>query len=218
MKPVTSFTKHEKIVLKSLALNGQNNINAISELEQITYVSTHRSVRSLNRRKLIWLVKIGDRGPTSAQTFSLTPLGLIASIIFCDLWESINLVLENYRMVSPLFIRFFNKYVEQGLESALKQAAHHVYYDSAFLVKEYDFEKEVLPLNSIKIRRNSLDVHFFTAFLRTQDMPELEKIIPIITFDNEYLQAWRKWNSIQRLKNNYREMINKEISENIPGG
>lgn len=98
---------------------------------------------------------------------------------------------------------------------ALKKATHHVYYDSALLAKEQDPEKKIPPLNTIKIRRNSLDLHFFNAFLRTQEMTELEKIIPIITLDTEYQQVWKKWNSIQRLKNKYREMINKKITENI---
>ncbi len=40
---------------------------------------------------------------------------------------------------------------------------------------------------------------------------EFEKIVPIINIDNEYMQAWNRWNSIQRFKNSYRELINQEI-------
>ena len=124
MEPVRNLTKHERIVLRSLALKGENNIFAISELEQIVYVTTLRSIRSLKRKKLVWLVKVGNRGPKSAQTHCLTPLGLLASIIFCDLWESVDIVLKNNLFISPFFIKYYDKFVEQGLEPAVKQAAY----------------------------------------------------------------------------------------------
>ena len=101
------------------------------------------------------------------------------------------------------------------MEPAVKQAAYQVYYDTAILVRDNEAEEGILPLNSIIIRRNSLDVHFFTALLKHNNIVELQKIVPILTRDHEYHQAWDKWNSTQRFINTYREMINDEIKEKI---
>jgi hypothetical protein len=211
MNQVKELTKHEKIVLQSLAYLGPGNILGVSDRENIQYPTARRSIRSLQGRGLVWCSQVGDRGPKSPQTFSLTPLGLLASFLFCELWGSVGDILEVNRENAPQFIRYFDKFVEYGLKSNLLDVSLQVYYDAALLVVDSSFVKGKVQFVNVDVKRNSLDLHFLSIFDRKYSLVELEKMGPIINFDVGYRRVWFRWISIQRFKNSYRETLNQEI-------
>jgi hypothetical protein len=211
MNQVKELTKHEKIVLQSLAHLGPENILGVSDRENIQYPTARRSIRSLQGRGLVWCSQVGDRGPKSPQTFSLTPLGLLASFLFCELWGSVGDILEVNRENAPQFIRYFDKFVEFGLRINFLDVSLQVYYDVALLVVDSSFVKGKVQFVNVDVKRNSLDLHFLSVFDGKYSLVELEKMVPIINLDIEYRRAWIRWNSIQRFKNSYRETLNLTI-------
>ena len=100
------LTKYQKKVLRSLTLNGKQNIQAIQFKENLNYATTHRSIMALEEMDLIWMShRDTARGPKGAKEYSLTPYGVVESALRCVSEDEIDLVKLKWNEIAPRYVR-----------------------------------------------------------------------------------------------------------------
>ena len=202
-------TRHQTLVLRSLALKGPGNIQEIQLREGMNYPSTHRAIKTLRSRGLVWMSGVGDRGPKSPQTYSLTPFGVLYSIIFCNLSGETERITGLWGDVTPLFIKYWGRFEESGLGDEVIETAVKVYNDMVLF--QGVFSNFSGKENLLTIYRNSLDQYFLSVLCDGHTSAKLSDMAEIIRADSDYMAVWRKWYSIQKLKMDFLETLDKEI-------
>ena len=202
-------TEKQMTILRSLALKGPGNIQEIQLREGMNYPSTHRNVKFLRGRGLVWKSAVGDRGPKSPQTYSLTPFGVLYSMIFCNLWAETEHIVSIWSEVTPLFIKYWRRFDEAGLGDEFNAAAVNVYNDMMLFQRRFiDFRGKE---NLLTVYRNSLDQYFLSVLCDGHTSAKLSDMAEIIRADSDYMAVWRKWYGVEKLKMDFLETLNREI-------
>jgi hypothetical protein len=202
-------TEKQMTILRSLALKGPGNIQQIQLREAMNYPSTHRNIKYLEGRGLVWKSAVGDRGPKSPQTYSLTPFGVLYSMIFCNLWAETERIVSIWSEVTPLFIKYWRRFDEAGLGDEFNAAAVKVYNDMILFQGRFiHFQGKE---NLLTIHKNSLDQYFLSMLSLRGIAAKSDDLAKIVKSDAEYLAVWRKWYGVEKLKMDFLEALDREI-------
>jgi hypothetical protein len=215
-------TENQKQVLKSLALKGPNNIQRIQISEKMHYPTVYNSVKKLAKAELVWLSGIQDRGPKSAKEYSLTPLGILATVVHCDVSKKMNRILVNWRDLVPKFILKWEEIERLDLIEDIFEIMRKIYLDFMNLidVSKSEYDEKLIKNNKdiLIVRRNSLDLHFLTVAFekfkkRDNNNSKIENLVDMISNDSSYHEIWDRWFSLQTFHYNYLLSIDQKIKE-----
>ena len=161
---VKPLTKLQRVVLCSLALNGKQNIQAIQQREGLNYATTHRSIKVLEDSNLTWIShRDTTRGPKGAKEYSLTPYGVVESVLRCISEDDIDTMIQNWNEITPRYIQYWREIREDDLQDYINQTVMEIYPE---LVAPYrstetdskEFEQYTYSERSKTIIRNILDM------------------------------------------------------------
>ncbi len=200
-------TMKQRIVLTSLAVKGPDNIQQIQLREGLNYPTTHRAIKTFEKHGLVWLAS-KEQGKKSPQVCNLTPLGVVASILFCGLKPRIDEVLFHWNKVTPRFIANWLNYEENGLQEEMHDLSYQVYVNTAKYYSGVKFEKG--QENLLTIRKNSLDLSFLFTLVN-QDLMILRGGYNVIVEDPYYHEAWKHWFSLYKFKRILLDRVDKRI-------
>lgn len=212
VKALIPPTEKQVKILRSLSLKGPGNIQQIQLREGMNYPTAHRNVKYLEGRGLIWMSGIGDRGPKSPKIYSLTPFGLLYSVIMCGLITQTKRVTGLWGEATPLFIKYRGRFEELGLWGEYVRAAIKVYDDLVPMQSMINLFPE--RGNLITMYRNTLDQHFLSVICGDHTAAKLSEMVEIIRDDPEYLDIWRRFYGVERLKADFLETLNGKIVSN----
>ena len=85
---------------------------------------------------LIWLSRRGDRGPKSPQKYSLTPLGCLAALRFCELDKEVDAINITWKEVCPKTVLYWRKYFESKCKEDLIEATNNLLFQILTLKKK----------------------------------------------------------------------------------
>lgn len=198
---VKPLTKLQKVVLRSLALSGKQNIQAIQLREGLNYATTHRSIQNLEKLGLIWMSnRDTTRGPKGAKEFSLTPYGVVESVLRCISEEEIDQMKRNWNMITPKYIQYWKELHDAGLKVLILQKIQDR-YPSIVLPHDYSENNDQLGEKSTysdqeKINhRDYLDLFLihdiFTS--KEQDYNKNRDFVNFIKKDPNYQDIMERW-------------------------
>jgi hypothetical protein len=204
----TRITKEQRKVLRSISVEGAGNIREIQRRTESKYPSTHRSVKKLNELGLIWLSKIEDIGPKSAQTYSITALGILASIIYCETSQNIPAIIDHWSEITPRFINCWNRYSQYFVETELIHIIHRTYSD----IQSLTLRHPNIETNSraLIISKNSIDTNILDNFYRTFSSIRMGDVIKIIKSYPGYQSVLDHWIGILHFKLDYLNSLNEQ--------
>jgi hypothetical protein len=195
-------------VLRCLGVNGALHIQAIQEKTGLNYATTHRSIKRLERINLVWLSNIAPRGPKGAQTYSLTPYGILELYLRGHLSEDIAKIINNWRQATPVYI------------------INHEKIESDEEIKELlttTYPNIVSPMNTHKplswtdrfviIQRNVLGTILFEEIQRQRKTHLLDGMVDVIQKDPIFLKTWETWFGVKKIVFHNLENINNEIHD-----
>jgi len=219
-----SLSKLQKVVLRSLTLNGKQNIQAIQLKEKLNYATTHRSVKALEDLNLIWMSKRDEtRGPKGAMEYSLTPYGIVESILRGDYEDQVDQVLTNWENISPKYIQHWNKFKNKEILKNIKQTLFKIYPG---IVKPYrdpksqeDFTRMEFSHRINIIQRNVLDTILIREIFNLYELKQIEiydRFIEIVSEDPYYTTTWKRWYALQKMKNKHMEKLANLLEKTAP--
>ncbi len=206
--------KPQITVLKTLALDGPGNIQELHKRIEVgtgySYVTTLRAVRELWSKRLIFLSNIQDRGPKSAQEYSLFTVGIAASFLLCDLNNELNKVCENWGTLTPNAVKHFQDFEKAGMgDLARRVLGDVIVLHLSYTRKAYEKAKKemselfCIPMESrpyLKIQFDLFDRLFLKLMLDRCFFEDLdyEPVISIVNSDPAYRVFWKDY--IERLR------------------
>ena len=201
------LTREQRKVLCSIALNGSGNIRQVQQRTDSKYPSTHRSIKKLDALGLIWLSKKEDIGPKSAQTYSITSLGILASIIYCSTTRNVPSILEHWSEITPRFILFWKEYLPYFTEDELIQIATRTF--SNFQILSIKHPSKETNARSLIISKNSIDINILDNFYRTISSVRMSDVVQIIKSHEGYQSVLDHWIGVLHFKLDYLESLNE---------
>lgn len=197
-----------KDVLQSIALEGSGNILEIHEREGLPYSSTHRAIKALEDTGLIWCSKVHGNSSKSAQEYSLTPLGIIGSVVLCEFDEEVSNLYDKWSEYSPKFIKYWDHYKKNISKALFNEIILETFSDIYTLTKR-NTKIKMYTNRILIIKRNSIDLHFLTKLYIKSTGDKFSAVLELCSKDNNYKKTWEKWFSVQRFKINYIEQLLK---------
>jgi len=219
MLKMKTLSKQQKVVLRSLALNGKQNIQATQIIENQTYATAHRSIKTLEKYGLIWMSKKNTkRGPKGAQEYSLTPYGVAESILHCDIEHKIDRILHHWKDISPKYIIYWNKFKDREIVEYIKQTLFRTYPNIVIPYNYTPSNNDEPPNHKFNNRlniiyKNILDTILINAvfnLILNKDYEKIDVLMEIISEDSDYKEIWENWFSIQKLLFSYLESFARE--------
>jgi len=203
----TRLTKEQRKVLRSITINGPGNIRQIQQRTDSKYPSTHRSIKKLDELGLIWLSKKEDIGPKSAQTYSITSLGILASIIYSNTSQNIPSILDHWSEITPRVIQFWKEYMRYFTEAELFQIATRTLSNIQILSIKHP-SKET-NARSLIISRNSIDMNILDNFYRIFSSTRMSDVVQIIKSHEDYQSVLDHWIGVLHFKLDYLKSLNE---------
>ena len=205
---VKPLTKLQKVVLRSLALSGKQNIQAIQQREGLNYATTHRSIKILEGSNLIWMSnRDTTRGPKGAKEYSLTPYGVVESALRCISEEEINLMIQSWNEVTPRYIQYWREIREDGLKNYIIKIIIEIYPEVVAPHRSAEsHSKEAEPYTyserSKTIVRNILDMILVNKiFASTEgDLDKMTDFVRLIKRHPDYEEVLNRWFSLHTFK------------------
>jgi DNA-binding MarR family transcriptional regulator len=196
----SGLTKYQIKVLSNLAQHGPQHILSLQENTGLNYASTHRSVKTLEKYNQIWLQNKEPRGPKGAQTYSLTPYGIVE--LYQRGEKGQDTVIRRWEKITPKIIIKGEK-IQQKIP--LKAILDAIY---PYVVQPYQTREKInWRQNLLTIHRNIID----TNFLNTLELRELEEIVDIIKQDQEFIEVWNHFFGIKQFQYQHLERLNEKI-------
>ena len=206
------------IVLDSLALFGEQNIQEIQIREGMNYATTHRSVKVLDRFSFIWMSNHDEaRGPKGAQMYSLTPLGVVEALLRGSIESKIDQVVKNWGEISPRYIHHWTDFTYTGLADKLQRYLKWMYPERVILNKilpleEHEILRPYIQQPNFEAIRDGMDRDLLTAYFKDPAPFETDPFLGIISSDSEYLRVWSFWFWVENNKFNTLRKLNAKIT------
>ena len=198
---VKPLTKLQRVVLRSLALNGKQNIQEIQLREMLNYATTHRSTQILEELGLIYMSnRDTTRGLKGAKEYSLTPYGVVESVLRCISEEEIDKVKRNWTTLTPKYIRLWQELHDAGLKDYIIETIFSR-YPEIVLPHYYSENQEQLydkPTYSDEEKldhRDVLDIYLINDIFTSRE-PDYHKVVDFVSFikkDSEYQDILDRW-------------------------
>jgi len=198
---VKPLTKLQRVVLRSLALNGKQNIQGIQLREMLNYATAHRSIQLLEELGLIWMShRDTTRGPKGAKEYSLTPYGVVEAALRCISEEEIGRVKSNWTTITPKYIQFWQELHDAGLKDYIIETIYgrypeivlpHYYSENQDQLYDKTTYSDEEKINN----RDYLDT-FLINDIFTSKEPDYNKCVDFVSFikeDPEYQDILGRW-------------------------
>jgi hypothetical protein len=213
------LSKWQLTVLDSLMLNGKQNIQEIQLSEGMNYATTNRSVKILERLSFVWMSNRNKaRGPKGAQTYSVTPLGVVEALLRGEVQSQIIRVVENWGEVAPRFVHHWTDFVDAGLGGKLWRCLWWLYPERVVINRivplhvHEAFQKYIKPNNFPSIKDGLdevlLDISFTDYGISIDGR---SPFIKVVSSDPEYLRVWFHWFSMEENKFKHIQELNEII-------
>jgi hypothetical protein len=195
----------QKQVIRSIALDGPDNISNIQKKSKLEYQRTRRAIIKLRELKLLWLSQIDETlGPKAAQYYSLSPYGIVEAFInFLNDEETIQMI-NHWKSYTPHYVLNFFKFKEKGILKDLKNILNDYY---PVIVKPWGararkHRNEMIFNDRICIIHSHIldSTLFFQIFeWRTDvDFDFKQKFLEIVIQDPMYKKNWERWLQIKK--------------------
>lgn len=200
-KMTNSLSKRQKAVLDSLAIHGSQNIKTIQQKEGLNYATTHRSIKILEEKGLVWMShRDVTRGPKGATEYSLTPFGVVESVLRCGS-DDIEKTLKHWERIAPRYIRFWENWKAAGILDYIKTILQDIYPDIVTKHRDTETVKEKIKSNiySDKINivyRNILDTILINEVFKktlSTDLEKVETFYKLLSEDLQYREVLDRW-------------------------
>jgi len=207
-KPIT---KYQKKVLRSLALNGKQNIQAIQLKENLNYATTHRSIKALEKLDLIWMSNRDiARGPKGAKEYSLTPYGVVESGLRCVSEDEIDLLNQNWNVIAPRYIQFWRGLCDVGLKDYIYKTLQDIYPERVAPYRSTEADGKAIKIiihseKSNTVYRNILDMIMVDEICNSsrQNLDKITDFVDFVKKHPDYKKIIDKWLSVKKFKFQY---------------
>ncbi len=195
----------QKIVLKSIAVDGEANINNIHKKIKLNYQRTRRATKRLTELYLLWLSEIDKNlGPKASQYYSITPYGIVEAFIDLTTFEETTKMIKNFEPYTPHYVLNFREFKRKGILKELKIILNDLYPS---IVKPWGEEKYQRKPTSTNTRDCIIQSHILdtTLFFQIFEWREREisdefkrQFLEIVIQDSEFKENWERWLSIKK--------------------
>ena len=204
---IKPLTKYQKKVLRSLTLNGKQNIQAIQFKENLNYATTHRSIKALEKMDLIWMShRDTARGPKGAKEYSLTPYGVVESALRCVSEDEIDLVKLKWNEIAPRYIQYWRELCDAGLKDHVFKTLKDIYPERVVIYGSSEADEKIIHTeNSDNMYRNILDTIMVDKMFnsRVQNLDKIAEFVDFVKNHTDYKFIIDKWLSIEKFKFQY---------------
>ena len=215
------LSKWQLTVLDSLMLRGEQNIQEIQLSEGMNYATTNRSVKILERLSFVWMSNRNEaRGPKGAQTYSVTPLGVVEALLRGGVRNQVNCVVENWGDVAPMYVHHWTDFNEAGVADDLWRCLWRLYPERVVinrivpLAVHEAFQSYIQPNNFPAIRIGLdhvlLDISFRDYGISFEGRTSF---IKVVSSDPEYLRVWLHWFWMEENKFKHIQELNESIKK-----
>ncbi len=215
------LSKWQLTVLDSLMLKGEQNIQAIQLSEGMNYATTNRSVKILERLSFVWMSNRNEaRGPKGAQTYSVTPLGVVEALLRGDVQSQIIRVVENWGDVAPRYVHHWTDFNEAGVGDQLWRCLWRLYPDRVVLnrivpLHVHEALQSYIQPNNFPVITDGLDYVLLDISFRDYgiSIDGRTSFIKVVSSDPEYLKVWFHWFLMEENKFKHIQELNEGIKK-----